>query len=568
MDLAEENARLRAALAERMAEEERLRGLVAAREAEEVRLRAEEARLHTVVAAREAEVADLRERLAAALEAGQRLQRDVEKLKRQVEVAGRRSERHVTPDEEPAPTPPAGDPPSPPEDAADQAEAAKPASEPKKKRKRKKDTKDVPHGRRDLAEADLPEVIVRGDVPAGCSCPKCGKGLKSMGPQVSYRVELVPAHYVRHRIEVEQCVCPEHPEIGVTTGTLPVSYALPRALCGNQLLAQVIIDKYADHLPLARQEGRFERSGFHIARATLCDWLMATADLAGPIVQQVRLQVRAGAWVRSDATGVPVRKDELRGKTHLGHLWCYGNHDQVVFEYTADKRAETVAALFVGFKGTVVIDGATDFNLLEKTDGVERAGCWAHARRYFFEALKADSRRATEALVHIRKLFLAERIVMASPEDQRLALRDELCKPLLDGFRVWLDDLFPQLEPKSALHDAVQYTRNQWKRLVVILRNPAIPAHNNDSERDLRKAVTGRRNWLVAGSERGAKAMANYYTLIGSCLLQGIDPRAYLFEILGRFDEPPSKLTPAAIREQWDAAARARAPSSEPAAPA
>jgi transposase len=554
MDLADENARLRAALAERDAQLAEHKFTLAAREAQI-------AEHKSTLAAREAQIADLRERLAAAEDAAQRLQRDVEKLKRQVAVAATRSERVVSPEDEPAPTPPAGEPPTPPDEATADDVAPNPPPEPK--RKRKKDTNDVPHGRRDLSEADLPEVLVRGDVPPGCSCAKCGKGLKSMGPQVSYRVELVPAHYVRHRIEVEQCVCPDHPEIGVTSGTLPVSYALPRALCGNTLLAQVITDKYADHLPLARQEGRFERSGFHIARATLCDWMMATGDAVRPIVNCVRLQVLAEAWVRSDATGVPVRKDELRGRTHLGHFWCYGNHDQVVFEYTADKRAETVAALFPGFKGTIVIDGATDFNLLEKVEGVERAGCWAHARRYFYEALKADSKRATEALVHIRKLFLAERIVMSAPEDQRSSLRDELCRPILDGFRVWLDELFPQLEPKNALHAAVQYTRNQWSRLVVILRNHAIPAHNNDSERDLRKAVTGRRNWLVAGSERGARAMANFYTLIGSCLLQGIDPRAYLEEILGRLDEPPRRLTPAAIREQWDAAARERAGTAE-----
>lgn len=528
----------------------------------------ENARLRAALADRDAVIADLRERLAAAEEAAQRLQRDVEKLKRQVEVAARRSERHVSPDDEPPPTPPAGDPPQPPDDAAPapDSEASKPASEPKK-RKRRKDTKDKPHGRRDLAEADLKEVVVEGKVDPACACAKCGKALKSIGPQVSYRVELVPAHDVRHKIVVEQCACPDHPELGVTTGKLPISYALSRALCGNRLLAQVIVDKYADHLPLARQEGRFERSGFHIARATLCDWMMSTGELVGPIVQQVRLQVRAQAWVRSDATGVPVRMDELRGRSHLGHLWCYGNHDEVVFEYTSNKKAETVAALFQGFKGTVVIDGATDFNLLEQTDGVERAGCWAHARRYFYEALKGDSKRATEALVHIRKLFLAERIVMAQPEGERLALRDELCKPILNGFRAWLDELFPQLEPKSPLHAAVQYTRNQWKRLVVILRNPAIPAHNNDSERDLRKAVTGRRNWLVAGSERGARAMANFYTLIGSCLLQGIDPRAYFDETLGRLDEPPSRLTPAAIRERWEAAAKQRAALAETAAP-
>lgn len=537
MDLADENARLRAALAARDA----------------------------IIAANAAEIADLRERLAAAEEAAQRLQRDVEKLKKQVAVAARRSERHVQPGEEPPPTPPAGEPPRPPDDETEAAGGGDQRSnEPPKKRKRKNDAKVTPHGRRDLAEVEMEEQVVNAPAPPGCACPKCGKGLKSIGPQVSYRVELVPAHYVKHKIVVEQCVCPDHPEVGVTTGTLPVSYALPRALCGNRLLASVIVDKYADHLPLARQESRFDRAGFHIARATLCDWMMAAGDLMEPIVQQVRLQVRAGGWLRSDATGVPVRKDDLRGKTHLGHLWCYGNHDQVVFEYTPNKEAPTVKAMFVGFKGTVVIDGATDFNLLEKTEGVERAGCWAHARRYFYEALSGDAKRATEALVHIRKLFLAERIVMAAAEDQRLALRNELCKPILDGFRVWLDELFPQLEPKSPLHKAVQYTRNQWNRLVVILRNPQIPAHNNDSERDLRKAVTGRRNWLVAGSERGAKAMARYYTLIGTCLLQGIDPRAYFDEILGRLDEPPTRLTPAAIREQWETAARERAAAAPP----
>lgn len=551
MDLAEENARLRAELAARDA-------AIAEREATIASTAA-------ALAEHQATIADLRERLAAAEDAAQRLQRDMEKLTRQVSAAATRSERHVAPDDEPPPISPDGEPPRPPDDGASNASTA--GAPEKKWRKKRDDAKVTPHGRRDLAEADLDEVVVEAKIDPDCTCAKCGKVLKSIGSLVSYRLELVPAHYVRHKVIIDQRACPDHPALGVKTATSPVSYALPKALCGNRLLANVIVDKYGDHLPLARQESRFEREGMHIARATLCDWMMASGELLRPIIQQMRLQVRAGAWVRSDATGLPVRKDELHGKTHLGHLWCYGNHEQVIFEYTADKKAPTVAAMFVGFKGTIVIDGATDFNLLEKVDGVERAGCWAHARRYFYEALSTDAKRSTTALATIRKLFLAERIVMAAPEDQRLALRHELCKPILDGFRIWLDELLPELEPKNPLRSAVQYTRNQWNRLVVILRNPAIPAHNNDSERDLRKAVTGRRNWLVAGSERGARAMASHYTLIGSCLLQGIDPRAYLYEILGRLDEPPERLTPAAIREQWQDAAKARAPGPPSAGP-
>jgi transposase len=188
------------------------------------------------------------------------------------------------------------EPPRPPEDAPETAGGGEQRSDrPPKKRKRKQDAKVTPHGRRDLAEVEMEEQVVNAPIGPSCVCPKCKKALKSIGPQVSYRVELVPAHYVKHKIVVEQCVCPDHPEVGVTTGTLPVSYALPRALCGNRLLASVIVDKYADHLPLARQESRFDRAGFHIARATLCDWMMAAGDLMEPIVQQVRLQVRAGA---------------------------------------------------------------------------------------------------------------------------------------------------------------------------------------------------------------------------------------------------------------------------------
>lgn len=525
MDLDDENRRLRAALAERDAQ----------------------------IADHRAEITDLRERLAAAEEAAQRLQRDIEKLKRQ--LIGPRSERLVDPETGPIPTPPDAEVPT--TGASEPGTAATPTEsdtepETKKEKRQRKAPKAAPHGRRDLsAMDDLAVVTIEGKVgPMGCRA--CGRPLKAIGPLVTWRLEQVPAHFVRHKIVLEQCACPDHPQLGVTTAACPQPYALPRAMCGNRLLAQIAVDKYADHLPLNRQSGRFEREGVSLAVATLSDWMMALGELVGPIADQVAKEVRSGDWLRSDATGLPVRDEKLQGRTHHGHLWCYGNHEQVVFAYTDDKKAPTVAEMFAGFRGTVVVDGASDFNLLEATEGVERAGCWAHARRYFYEALSTDAQRATVALTAIRKLFLAERLVMSAPEADRLRLREETCSPIVDGFKKWLDEIEPTLEPRNPLHAAVQYTRNQWQRLQVFLQNARIPAHNNDSERDLRKTVTGRKNWLVAGSARGARMMARHYTLIGSCLLQGIDPRAYLVEILGRLDEPPRRLTPAAIREQWE----------------
>ena len=343
----------------------------------------------------------------------------------------------------------------------------------------------------------------------------------------------------------------------VATAPHEMAFALPAAVCGNRLLAQVVIDKYADSLPLYRQQQRFHRQGLSISRSTLCDWVMALAELLRPIWEHMRREVLGGLWLRADATGQPViDKARTKGKTHKGHLWAWGNYETVLFSYTPDKKAETVLALFPDFKGTVLIDGATDFNLLEQVDGVVRAGCWAHARRYFYEALKYDRKLALRGLGIIRELFMAERVVMAAPVEDRVRLREELCQPILDGIRKWVIENLPKQEPGSPTHAALQYVDNQWDRLCVFLRTPQIACHNNDTERDLRRPVKGRDNWHFAGSPRGARAAALFYSLVATCILQGLDPREYLVEILGRLDEPPSRLTPHAIREQWEAASR------------
>ena len=179
------------------------------------------------------------------------------------------------------------------------------------------------------------------------------------------------------KLVVEKVSFPDHHGQGpatIVTAPCPVAYALPKALCGNALLAQVVVDKYADHLPLHRQSERFGREGFDLSRQTLCDWMMELGELLAPIRHRLAMEVRGGGWVRADATGMPVMdRSRAKGRTHHGHLWAWGNYETVVFDYTADKKADTVAALFADFKGVVLIDGATDFNLLEKAAGVTEA---------------------------------------------------------------------------------------------------------------------------------------------------------------------------------------------------
>lgn len=520
------------------------------------------------LAAARREADELRARLEAAEEGALRLERELAKLRR--ELLGPTSERldpnrivPPEPPEAPSDTKQEGT-----EGTSDEPSAA--ASEDEKKKNKKKRgpyawKNRAPNRRRDISEMDELETVVFESKVVDRLCPcGCGAPAVTIGYDESWRIERIPARLVRHKIVVEKVAFPGHGKATglaapLVTAPAPVAYALPKSMCGNQLLAEIAIDKYADHLPTYRQSERFAREGIDLSRSTIVGWLMEFAELLRPIRKWLADQVRGGGWLRADATNMPVLDPpQVKGKAHHGHIWAWGNYDAVIFEYTDNKRATTVAALFDGFKGVVLIDGATDFNLLEKADGVVRAGCWAHARRKLYEALPYDAKRSLQALGAIRQLFLAERVVMAAPSENRLTLRKELCRPILDGLRTWVTQELPRTVPKQPMHAALQYLDNQWPRLLVFLDHAEIEAHNNATERDLRRPVKGRDNYLFAGSPRGADAAAIYYTLVGTCLLQGIDPKRYLVDIAGRLHEPASKLTPQAVRERWEASQESR----------
>ena len=518
-------------------------------------LRALLAKRDAQLAAAQQEAEDLRVRLAAAEDGAARLERELAKLRR--ELSGSTSER-LDPNRLPIPEPPpepSSEPALKPVEASEGADLKKGNRGPYNWKNRTKNQ------RRDVSEMEELETIVHtaNVVERRCSCG-CGAEAVTVGYDTSWRIERIPARLVRHKIIQEKVAFPDHGRLKggtapIVTAPSPVNYALPKALCGNQLLVEVATDKYCDHLPAYRQSERFTREGIGLSRSTLVDWLMAFAILLRPIVKWLGDQVKGGGWLRADATGLPVLDPpRVKGKAHHGHLWAWGNYDTVIFQYTDNKRAETVAALFEEFKGVILSDGASDFNLLEKTEGITRAGCWAHARRKLYEALPYDSRRSLVGLAAIRKLFMAERVVLAAPMNERVSLRNELCRPILDGIRAWVDEELPRVVPRQPMHAALQYLDNQWPRLVVFLEHAGVASHNNATERDLRRPVKGRDNYLFAGSPRGAEAAATYYSLIGTCLLQGIDPRRYLMEIAGRLDEPVSHLTPQAVREKWEAA--------------
>lgn len=407
--------------------------------------------------------------------------------------------------------------------------------------------------RRDFTGAsNLPRRKIHVPMPEGSRCVGCGGALGVLGTTEACRVEWVPGRFEIHEIFRDKCACPQCPGQGVLTPELP--YALPRALCGNGLLARVIVDKFGDHLPLNRQSARMAREGFEVGTTTLSSWILGAADVLVLLAEAVRYDVLTTDVLQGDDTGFPVQ-DGTDGCLRKGRLWAFTDQEQVFYAFTDTKEGRYPEELLANFQGhTLLVDGGSEFNAVVDRLGLDRAGCWSHARRYFFEALDAHPHEAGIVLDVIRRLFVLESANTSAEPAVRAAKRQEVSKPLVDDLFTWVAALSQTERPSSALGQAIGYLRNQEAELRCFLDDPAVPLHNNLSELLLRQPVVGRKNWLFAGSEGGAKAAATMFTLLGSCRLQGIDPHEWLTDVLGKLATWPAnrlhELTPKGWRER------------------
>ena len=290
-----------------------------------------------------------------------------------------------------------------------------------------------------------------------------------------------------------------------------------------------------------------------LSLSTLCDWVRQLAGVTGRVVEQMKAEQRRVSWLLTDGTGIPVL-DGTPGKTGSGRLWVYVSKEHVVYEYTASKEGKNPVAHLKGFSGVLVADGGSEFNAVIRAMGLTRAGCWSHARRYFWEAKEEDPKASKEILALYQELFEAERkIAGAALEERRRARSDEiLC--IITKIKTWLSERVNRYRPKSGMGAAVRYSLNQWESLEVCVKHPEIPIHNNMSELQLRTPVIGRKNWLFAGSEGGAEAAATLFSLMSSARLQRLDPWEYLTWMLGKIGDTQlsglSELTPAAYARQ------------------
>ena len=393
----------------------------------------------------------------------------------------------------------------------------------------------------------LPAALPRETVEHApeASCPECAGSLRRIGEDVSEMLEYVPASFkvIRHVRPKFACACCQR----IVQAPAP-SRPIARGMAGAGLLAHVLVAKYADHLPLYRQVQIYAREGVELERSTLADWVGGAAALLDPLVQALGRHVLAGVTVHGDDTPVPVLEPG-RGKTRTGRLWTYvrderpwagGGPPAVLFRFSPDRKGEHPRAHLKHFAGVLHADGYAGFEGLYASGGIREAACWAHVRRKFYDLHVATrSALAAQALERIGELYEIEADIRGKPPQVRREERQARAGPLLGHLKTWMQEQLARVSAKSALGLALRYALARWEALVAYCEDGHIEIDNNAAERALRAVALGRKNYLFAGSDAGGERAAAIYSLIGTAKLNGLDPEAYLREVLGRIADHP-----------------------------
>ena len=388
---------------------------------------------------------------------------------------------------------------------------------------------------------NLPQIEVVIEPEAG-ACPCCGRGLHKIGEDVSRRLDVVPAHY--------QVILTRRPKYACRNceGTVVQASAPARLIEGalptERLIAKILVDKYADHVPLYRQAQDFERQGIKLDRSTLAFWTGYAAAELKPIWSHMRQILLGGSRLFVDETRAPVL-DPGRGKTKTGYFWAIARDDRgwagadppaVVYTYAPGRGADHAISLLKDFSGVLQTDGYGAYKtLVSRRNDVVLAACWAHARRKFFDLAKGGTAPiADEILARISQLYAVEADIRGQSADARRQARQARSAPLLETLRSVMDDKIRRLPGKSPTAEAIRYVQSRWTELSRFLDDGRIELDTNPVERAMRPIALNRKNALFAGSDEGAEHWATVATLIECCKLHGVNPAAYLEDVLTR----------------------------------
>ena len=403
--------------------------------------------------------------------------------------------------------------------------------------------------------ANLPRREVRHE-PEDTTC-SCGCQMKRIGEDVAEKLDYQPGVFTVERHVRGKWACARCEKL-VQAPVAP--HIIDKGIPTASLLAQVLVAKYADHLPLYRQETIFGRAGLAIPRSTLAQWVGSAGVQLQPLVDAIRDDLLQHRVLHADETPVAML-DPGAGKTHRAYLWSYctpGLQDQrlVLFDF-AESRAGRHPMEFLGYpgerawRGTLVCDDYSGYKALF-AQGVTEAGCLAHARRKFHELwANHKSTLAEQALALFGRLYEVEREVADLPAEERLQIRQAKAKPAADALHAWLTAQRQKVPPGSATAKAMDYSLTRWAALTRYLDDGELPADNNWVENQIRPIAIGRNNWLFAGSLRAGKRAAAIMSLVHSARLNGHDPHVFLKDVMERLPAQPASRIGELLPHRW-----------------
>lgn len=403
---------------------------------------------------------------------------------------------------------------------------------PSRRRRRELDLSKLPHYRHEL---DLS--------PGEKTCHGCGREKDRIGEDQTKILDYVPPKLEVH-VHVRPKYACRHCKDGVVSPP-PPERPIARGIAGPGLIAQIVVGKFSDHLPLYRQEDFFVRHGLHIARSTQCDWVQAAAELLRPLYERQKVLVLQSPVLWTDDTPVTVLSCGPEG-SRTGRFWAYIAEEQPysVYDFTESRARDGPAKFLAGFEGYLHADayGGYDHIYLGSNDSIREVACWAHARRKFFDAKLGSPREAHQILEWIGQLYDIEDRARSLSAPARVSLRKEEAEPVLDRIEAYLAELARRALPRSALGLAVSYAQNQWQALRRYTADGRLTIDNNVSERTLRHQAIGRKNWLFLGSQQAGPRAAVLFTILAGAKRHRIEPWAYLREILLRLHADDSHL--------------------------
>jgi transposase len=434
---------------------------------------------------------------------------------------GRRSEKVARQEEKPAATP---------TESAAPAAAEPPVPKPG-------------HGRAPFAK-ELPRETVINDVPeAERRCEICGVELVAIGEDVCERGHIEPVRIIVKRFVSKKYACPSGHTVKTAEGA-PAGL-VDRAKWSTATYGFVAVAKFGDHMPLERIESSLERQGIVLPKSTMAEMVETVGDKVVPILEQAKKEILADDHLQADETPIDVMVEGQKG-TKSGYLWAWRAGEKVLFDFDFS-RGQDIPKRFLGsWKGTLQTDGYSGYDAVVRANGINHAGCWTHARRKWKEAFDLGSKDAQGMLDVMRRLWQLEAAVKARVSARKLSseeaegllarVRTERSRKVVGRVRKLRDSLIGRsdIAPKSPLGKAIKYLTNQWPKLLLFLDDPKIEIDTNGIERQMRSVAMGRKNWYVAGSAKGAVTAARLFSIINMCKAIGIDPHAYLTDVLER----------------------------------